>query len=209
MDKENPWGMDGPGKDVDLYLYRSMIRSLMYLNASRPNIMFDVCVCVCTRHQVTPKECHLHAVKRIFRYLKGQPLLGIWYPKESSFDLVAYSDSDYEGDNQDKKSTTRGCQFLGRWLISWQCKKQTIVATSTTEAGYVVAASGCGQVLWIQNQLLDYGEVIKGYRQISFAVTSEKQMSVLVTGIELPLPTSIDDIMLLLETEVSLLVSEA
>ncbi|GJW35478.1 putative ribonuclease H-like domain-containing protein [Tanacetum coccineum] len=142
MDKENPWGKDRPGKDVDLHLYRSMIGSLMYLTASRPNIMFVVCVCA--RHQVTPKECHLHAVKRIFRYLKGQPLLGLWYPKESPFDLVAYSDSDYDGDNQDRKSTTRGCQFLGRRLISWQCKKQTIVATSTTEAEYVAAASGCG-----------------------------------------------------------------
>ncbi|GJY02534.1 hypothetical protein Tco_0360686 [Tanacetum coccineum] len=155
MDRENPWGKDGPGKDVDLHLYRSMIGSLMYLTASRPDIMFVVCVCA--RHQVTPKECHLHAVKRIFRYLKGHPMLGLWYPKESPFDLVAYSDSDYDGDNHDRKSNTRGCQFLGRRLISWQCKKQTIVATSTTEAEYVAAASCCGQVLWIQNQLLDYG----------------------------------------------------
>nr|GEY10016.1 hypothetical protein [Tanacetum cinerariifolium] len=96
-------------------------------------------------------------VKRIFRYLKGHPKLGLWYPKESPFDLVAYSDSDYGGATQDRKSTTGGCQFLGRRLISWQCKKQTIVATSTTEAEYVAAASVCGQVLWIQNQLLDYG----------------------------------------------------
>ncbi|GJQ91512.1 putative ribonuclease H-like domain-containing protein [Tanacetum coccineum] len=155
MDRENPWGKDGTGKDVDLHLYRSMIGSLMYLTASRPDIMFVVCTCA--RHQVTPKECHLHAVKRIFRYLKGHPKLGLWYPKESPFDLVAYSDSDYGGASQDRKSTTGGCQFLGRRLISWQCKKQTIVATSTTEAEYVAAASGCGQVLWIQNQLLDYG----------------------------------------------------
>ncbi|GJS86287.1 putative ribonuclease H-like domain-containing protein [Tanacetum coccineum] len=155
MDRENPWGKDGTGKDVELHLYRSMIGSLMYLTASRPDIMFAVCACA--RHQVTPKECHLHAVKRIFRYLKGHPKLGLWYPKESPFDLVAYSDSDYGGANQDRKSTTGGCQFLGRRLISWQCKKQTIVATSTTEAEYVAAASGCGQVLWIQNQLLDYG----------------------------------------------------
>nr|GEW77676.1 uncharacterized mitochondrial protein AtMg00810-like [Tanacetum cinerariifolium] len=105
----------------------------------------------------TPKECHLHAVKRIFRYLKGLPKLGLWYPKESPFDLVAYSDSDYGGATQDRKSTTGGCQFLGRRLISWQCKKHTIVATSTTKAEYVAAASGCGQVLWIQNQILDYG----------------------------------------------------
>nr|GFD08663.1 putative ribonuclease H-like domain-containing protein [Tanacetum cinerariifolium] len=95
------------------------------------------------KHQVTPKECHLHAVNSIFRYLKGHPKLGLWYPKEYPFDLVAYSDSDYGGATQDRISTTGGCQFLGRRLISWQCKKQTIVATSTTEAEYVVAASGC------------------------------------------------------------------
>nr|GEU89596.1 ribonuclease H-like domain-containing protein [Tanacetum cinerariifolium] len=95
-------------------------------------------------HQVTPKECHLHAVKRIFRYLKGHPKLRLWYPKESPFDLVAYSDSDYGGATQDQKSTTGGCQFLCRRLISWQCKKQTIMATSTIKAEYVVAASGCG-----------------------------------------------------------------
>nr|GEU50978.1 hypothetical protein [Tanacetum cinerariifolium] len=155
MDKENPWGKDGTKKDVDLHLYRSTIGSLMYLTASIPDIMFSVCAC--DRYQVTPKECHLHAVKRIFRYLKGHPKLGIWYPIESPFDLVAYSDSDYGGATQDRKSTTRGCQFLGRRLISWQCKKQTIVATSTIEAEYVAAASCCGLVLWIQIQLLDYG----------------------------------------------------
>ncbi|GJU09342.1 putative ribonuclease H-like domain-containing protein [Tanacetum coccineum] len=106
---------------------------------------------------VTPKTSHLNAVKRIFRYLKGKPKLGLWYPRVSSFDLEAYSDSDYAGANLDRKSTTGGCQFLGRRLISWQCKKQTIVATSTTEAEYVAAANCCGQVLWIQNQMLDYG----------------------------------------------------
>nr|GFA78984.1 putative ribonuclease H-like domain-containing protein [Tanacetum cinerariifolium] len=112
MDKENPWGKDVTGKDVDLHLYRSMIGSLMYRTASRPDIMFAVCACA--RHQVTPKECHLHAVKRIFRYLKGHSKLGLWYPKESPFDLVAFSDSDYGGTTQDRKSTTGGCQFLGK-----------------------------------------------------------------------------------------------
>nr|GEY33931.1 putative ribonuclease H-like domain-containing protein [Tanacetum cinerariifolium] len=156
MDKENPWGKDGPGKDVELHLYRSMIGSLMYLTASRPDIMFVVSACA--RHQVTPKECHLHVVKRILRYLKGHPKLGLWYPKDSPFDLVTYSDSNYGGATQDRKSTTRGCQFLGRRLISWQCKKQTIVATSTTEAEYVAAASGsskglmnsCMSILFLQ-----------------------------------------------------------
>nr|GEY65662.1 hypothetical protein [Tanacetum cinerariifolium] len=107
MDKENLWRKDGTGKDVELHLYRSMIRSLMYLTTSRPYIMFAVCACA--RHQVTPKECHLHVVKRIFRYLKGHPKLGLWYLKESPFDLVAYLDSDYGGATQNRKSTTRGC----------------------------------------------------------------------------------------------------
>ena len=71
--------------------------------------------------------------------------------------MEAFSDSDYAGDNYDRRSTSGGCQYLGRRLVSWQCKKQTIAATSSTEAEYVAAASCCGQVLWMQNQLLDYG----------------------------------------------------
>ncbi|GKC49415.1 putative ribonuclease H-like domain-containing protein [Tanacetum coccineum] len=106
---------------------------------------------------VTPKTSHLNAVKRIFKYFKGKPNLGLWYPRESPFNMEAYSDSDYARANLDRKSTTGGSQFLGRRLISWQCKKETIVATSTTEAKYLAAASCCGQVLWIQNQMLDYG----------------------------------------------------
>ncbi|GJS15868.1 putative ribonuclease H-like domain-containing protein [Tanacetum coccineum] len=146
---------DEEAEDVDVHLYRSMIGSLMYLIASRPDIMFVVCACA--RFQVTPKVSHLHAVKRIFRYLKGQPKLGLWYPRDSPFDLEAFFDSDYAGASLDRKSTTGGCQFLGKRLISWQCKKQTIVANSTTKAEYVAAANCCGQVLWIQNQMLDYG----------------------------------------------------
>ncbi|GKA78609.1 putative ribonuclease H-like domain-containing protein [Tanacetum coccineum] len=146
---------DEEADDVDVHLYRSMIGSLMYLTASRPDIIFTVCAC--SRFQVTPKTSHLNVVKRIFKYLKGKPNLGLWYPLESPFDLEDYSDSDYARANLDRKSTTGGYQFLGRRLISWQCKKQTIVATSTTEAEYVAAASCCGQVLWIQNQMMDYG----------------------------------------------------
>ncbi|GKD33288.1 putative ribonuclease H-like domain-containing protein, partial [Tanacetum coccineum] len=85
-----------------------------------------------------------------------QPKLSLWYPKDSPFDLVAYTDSDYAGASLDWKFTTGGCQCLGCRLISWQCKKQTMVANSTTEAEYIAASSCCGQVLWIQNQLLDY-----------------------------------------------------
>nr|GEY79124.1 hypothetical protein [Tanacetum cinerariifolium] len=116
MGKENSLGKDRTGKDVDLHLYRSMIGSLMYLTESRPAIMFAVYACA--THQVTPKECHMQAVKRILRYLKVHPKLGLWCPKESHFELVAYSDSNYGGATQDRKSTTEGCQFLGRRLIS-------------------------------------------------------------------------------------------
>ncbi|GJS13084.1 putative ribonuclease H-like domain-containing protein [Tanacetum coccineum] len=155
IESNKPLVKDEDGVDVDVHVYRSMIGSLMYLTASRPDIMFAVCACA--RFQVTPKASHLNAVKRIFRYLKHQPKLGLWYPRDSPFELEAYSDSDYGGASLDRKSTTGGCQFLGRRLISWQCKKQTIVANSTTKAEYVAAANCCGQVLWIQNQMMDYG----------------------------------------------------
>nr|GEW39648.1 hypothetical protein [Tanacetum cinerariifolium] len=120
MDKEKALlkDSDGDDVDVDVHLYWSMIGSLMYL---------------------------AKFLKRIFRYLKGHPKLSLWYSRDSSFDLVAYTDSDYAGASLDRKSTSGGCQFLGFKLISWQCKKQTMVATSTTEAEYVTAASCCGQ----------------------------------------------------------------
>ncbi|GJR02742.1 putative ribonuclease H-like domain-containing protein [Tanacetum coccineum] len=117
IETQKPLVKDEEVSDVDVQLYRSMIGSLMYLTASRPDIMFAVCAC--SRFQVTLKSYHLSAVKRIFRYLKGKPKLGLWYPKVSSFDLESYSESDYAGANLDRKSTTGGCQFLGRRLISW------------------------------------------------------------------------------------------
>nr|GEV65484.1 hypothetical protein [Tanacetum cinerariifolium] len=126
---------DPDGEDVDVHTYKSMIGSLMYLTSSRPDILFAVCACA--RFQATPKASHLHAVKRIFIYLKGKPHLGLWYPKDSPFDLVAYSDSDYAGASLDMKSTTRGCQLLGCRLIFGQCKKQKVIATSSTKAEYV------------------------------------------------------------------------
>ncbi|GKD60535.1 putative ribonuclease H-like domain-containing protein [Tanacetum coccineum] len=147
METQKPLLKDEDGKEVDVHMYRSMIGSLMYLTSSRPDIMFVVCACA--RYQVNPKVSHLHVVKRIFRYLKGLPKLGIWYPKDSPFDLVAYTDSDYTGESLDRKSTTGGCQFLGCRLISWQCKKQTVVANYTTEVECVAASSCCGQLLWI------------------------------------------------------------
>nr|GEU61525.1 uncharacterized mitochondrial protein AtMg00810-like [Tanacetum cinerariifolium] len=101
---------DEDGEEVDVRIYRSMIGSLMYLTSLRPDIMFVVCACA--RYQVNLKVSHLHAMKRVFRYLKGQPKLGLWYPKDSPFDLVAYTDSDYARASLDRKSTTGGCQFF-------------------------------------------------------------------------------------------------
>ncbi|GJY32187.1 putative reverse transcriptase, RNA-dependent DNA polymerase [Tanacetum coccineum] len=155
IESNKPLVKDEDGLDVDVHVYKSMIGSLMYWTTSRPDIMFVVCACA--RFQVTPKASHLNAVKRIFRYFKHQPKLGLWYPKDSPFELEAFSNSDYKGASLDRKSTTGGCQFLGRRLISWQCKKQTIMANYTTEAEYVAAANCFGQVLWIQNQMMDYG----------------------------------------------------
>ncbi|KAK8983114.1 hypothetical protein V6N11_057870 [Hibiscus sabdariffa] len=146
---------DEKGKCVDSKLYRSMIGSLLYLTASRPDIMFSVCLCA--RFQANPKESHLKAIKRIFRYLQDTPSLGLWYPRDSTFDLHAYSDADYGGCKIDRKSTSGTCQFLGNMLISWFSKKQNSVALSTTEAEYISAGSCCAQVLWMKQQLLDYG----------------------------------------------------
>nr|GEW63935.1 hypothetical protein [Tanacetum cinerariifolium] len=140
IDTEKPLLKDPDGEDVDVHTYRSMIGSLMYLTSSRPDIMFAVCACAC--FQVTRKASHLHVVKGIFRYLKGKPHLGLWYPKDLPFNLVAYSNSNDAGASLDRKSTTRGCQFLGCRLISWQCKKQKVMATSLTEADPDQTVSG-------------------------------------------------------------------
>ncbi|GKB21041.1 putative ribonuclease H-like domain-containing protein [Tanacetum coccineum] len=123
METQNPLLKDEDGEEVDVHLYRSMIGSLMYLTSLRPDIMFAVCT------------------------LKGQPKFGLWYPKDSPFDLVAYTDSDYAGASLDIKSITGGCKFLGCRLISWQYKKQTVVANSIIQAEYVAASSCCGQRL--------------------------------------------------------------
>ncbi|GJX76458.1 putative ribonuclease H-like domain-containing protein [Tanacetum coccineum] len=106
METQKPLLKDEDGEEVDVHMYRSMIGSLMYLTSSSSDIMFEVCACA--RYQVNLKVSHLHAVKKIFRYLKGQPKLGLWYLKDYPFDLVAYTDSDYAGASLDRKSTTGG-----------------------------------------------------------------------------------------------------
>jgi hypothetical protein len=113
--------LNDEGKVVDTKVYRSMIDSLLYLCASRPDIILSVCMCA--RFQSNPKECHLVAIKRILRYLVPTPNIDLWYPKGSKFDLLGYSDADYVGSKVDQKSTSGICQFLGRSTVSWSSKK--------------------------------------------------------------------------------------
>ncbi|KAI3692850.1 hypothetical protein L6452_32674 [Arctium lappa] len=152
-------GLDPDGKVVDQKIYRGMIGSLMYLTGTRPDIIFSTCLCA--RFQAKTKESHLLAVKRIFRYIKGTPYLGLWYPKSSDYKLIAYSDVDFGGNQLDRKSTSGHLQFFGDRLISWASKKQNYVSISTAEAEYVTAASCCAQVLWMKTQLRDYGMLYK------------------------------------------------
>jgi hypothetical protein len=132
-----------------------MIGFLLYLRASRPDIMLSVCMCA--RFQADPKEVLLRAMKIIMRYLVYTPKFTLWYPKESTFDLIGYSDADWAWCKIDRKSTSRSCQFLGRSLVSWASKKQNSVALSTAEAEYIAAGHCCAQLLWMRQTLRDYG----------------------------------------------------
>ena len=147
--------LDENGKKVDERLYRGMIGSLLYLTASRPDIMFSVCICA--RFQSCPKESHLGLVKRIIRYVKGSLDLGLWYPNNTQFDLVGYCDVDFAGSLTDRKSTSVTCQLLGMSLVSWFSKKQNSIALSTTEAEYVAAGCCYAQILWMRQIFSDYG----------------------------------------------------
>ncbi|KAJ0920342.1 putative RNA-directed DNA polymerase [Helianthus annuus] len=113
--------------------------------------------CLCAWYQSSPRASHMMIVKRILRYLKCCPSTSLWYPRSNDFSLIGYSNSDFGCCKLNVKSTTAGCQFFGTQLITWQCKKQTTVALSTYEAEYVSASSCCSQILWIQQQMRDYG----------------------------------------------------
>ncbi|KAK0591893.1 hypothetical protein LWI29_009888 [Acer saccharum] len=146
---------DASGKSVEQTLYRGMIGSLLYLTASRPDISFSVGVCA--RYQADPKESHLSSVKRIIRYVNGTSNYGIWYSFDTNASLVGFSDADWAGNCDDRKSTSGGCFFLGNNLVSWFCKKQNSISLSTAEAEYIAAGSGCTQLLWMKQMLVDYG----------------------------------------------------
>nr|GEU59934.1 uncharacterized mitochondrial protein AtMg00810-like [Tanacetum cinerariifolium] len=127
----------------------------MYLTSSRPDIVHDTYVCA--RYQAHPIEKHLKEVKRIFRYIRGTINMGLWYKKDSGFELTGFSDVDYAGCKDTFKSTSGGAQFLSEKLVSWSSKKQDCTLLSTAESEYVSLSACCAQVLWMRIQLTDYG----------------------------------------------------
>ncbi|GJY03211.1 retrovirus-related pol polyprotein from transposon TNT 1-94 [Tanacetum coccineum] len=146
---------DKEGKAVDPLHYRGMIGTLLYLTASRPDLQFAICMCA--RYQARPTKKHLHAVKRIFWYLKRTVNRGLWYPKDSSIALIAFADADHAGCQDTYRSTSGSMQFLGDGLVSWSSKRQKSVAISSTKAEYIAMSGCCAQILWMRSQLTDYG----------------------------------------------------
>lgn len=142
---------DPKGKKVHNTLFKQIVGSLMYLTATRPDIMYAVSLI--SRYMENPTEVHLLAAKRIFRYLKGTADLGILYKKGANSSLIGFSDSDYAGDLDDRKSTSGFVFMMGSGAISWSSKKQQIVTLSTTEAEFVAAASSSCQAIWLQRLL--------------------------------------------------------
>ncbi|GJU11180.1 retrovirus-related pol polyprotein from transposon TNT 1-94 [Tanacetum coccineum] len=146
---------DLQGKPVDATLYRGMIRSLMYLISSRPDLNYVVCLCA--RYQAKPTKKDLQAVKQIFRYLNGTINIGIWYLKDTDMSLTAYADVDHAGCQDTRRSTSGSAQFLGDKIVSWSSKKQKSTAISCIEAEYIALSGFCSQILWMHSQLTDYG----------------------------------------------------
>nr|GFA92887.1 uncharacterized mitochondrial protein AtMg00810-like [Tanacetum cinerariifolium] len=155
MEIKDKLELDQNGAPVDATKYCSMICALMYLTSSRPDILHATCLRA--RYQPKPTEKHLKEVKRIFRYLRGTVNTGLWYTKDSGFELTGFSNADYAGCKDTFKSTSGGAQFLGEKLVSWSSKKQDCTALSTVEAEYVSLSACCAQVLWMRTQLRDYG----------------------------------------------------
>nr|GEW10895.1 uncharacterized mitochondrial protein AtMg00810-like [Tanacetum cinerariifolium] len=146
---------DAEADSMDNSKYRGMIGSLLYLTASRSDIMFSVCLCA--RFQENPKTTHLEVLKRIFRYIIRSSHLGFWYPKGNGIETIVYADFDHAGNYVDHKSTSGVCTFMGCCLTSWFTKKQMALAIFTTEAEYVFVGKACQQALWMKQALIDYG----------------------------------------------------
>ena len=150
--------LDEKGKSMDGSKYWGMIGSLLYLIASRLDIMLSVWLCA--RYQSNPKEYHLIVVKRIIKYLKRTTSVGLWYPKGTSLNLTVFSDSDFAGCKLDRKSTSETCHILRSLVVSWNCRKQACVALSTADAEYIAVRSCCAQSLWMKQWLEDFGVIL-------------------------------------------------
>nr|GFC69180.1 hypothetical protein [Tanacetum cinerariifolium] len=155
MEIKDKLDLDQNETPVDATKYRSMIGALMYLTSSRPDIVHATCLCA--RYQAKPTKKHLKEVKRIFRYLWGTVNTGLWYSKDSGFELTGFLDADYAGCKETFKSTFGEAQFLGEKLVSWSSKKQDCTVLSTVEAKYMSLSACCAQVFWMRTQLIDYG----------------------------------------------------
>jgi hypothetical protein len=146
---------DLTGKQVDPTLHRSLTGSLLYLTASQPDIAFSVRVCA--QFQANPKESHLIAVECIIRNVNDTLLHGIWYSRETNLVVAGYFDADWAGNEDDRKSTSEGCFYVGNNLVVWMSRKQSSISLSIAEAKYIAAGSCCTQLLWMKKLLWDYG----------------------------------------------------
>nr|GEX29334.1 hypothetical protein [Tanacetum cinerariifolium] len=170
---------DREGKVVDPSHYRGMIGTLLYLTASRPDLQFAIYMCA--RCQARPTEKHVHAVKRIFRYLRGTVNRGLWYPKDSSVSLTAFADADHAGCQDTRRSTSGSVQFLEERLISWSSKRQKSAAISSTEAEYIALSGCCAQILWMCSQLSDYG---LGFNKISMYCDNKSAIALCCNNVQ-------------------------
>ncbi|GJQ96936.1 retrovirus-related pol polyprotein from transposon TNT 1-94 [Tanacetum coccineum] len=174
---------DPQGKAVDPTRYRGMIGTLMYLTSSRPDLVFDVRMCA--RYQEKPTERNLHAVKIIFRYLRGTINMGLWYSKDSCTTLTAFADADHGGCQDTRRITSGSMQLLGDRLVSWSSKKQKITAISSIEAKFIALSGCCAQILWMRSQLTYYGLVFNKIRWQTFSpnLWDEKDLHFLSTNL--------------------------
>ncbi|GKB04570.1 hypothetical protein Tco_0832713 [Tanacetum coccineum] len=162
-----------------------MIGSLMYLTSGRPDIVQEVCYRAC--YQASPTGKHLKEVKRIFRYLKGTINMGLWYPKDSGFELTTFSDADHAGCIDTRKRTSKGIQFLGDKLVSWMSNKQHYTAMSSAEVEYLALSASCAQVMWIRTHLKDYGF---DYNKIPLYCDSQSAIAISCNPCNTPVPST-------------------
>nr|GEU48552.1 putative ribonuclease H-like domain-containing protein [Tanacetum cinerariifolium] len=179
MVEKSNLGEDKEGKAVDPSYYHGMIGTLLYLTASRPDLRFDICMCA--RYQARPIEKHLHAVKRIFRYLRRTVNRGLRYLKNSLIALTVFAYVDHAGCQDTRRSTSGSLQFLGNRLISWSSKRQKSVAISSTEAEYITLSGCCAPILWMRSQLTDYG---LGFNQILMYCDNKSAITVCCNNVQ-------------------------